>query len=192
MTPVFSYIEFLFLILSVSVGFCSSLYAELKVTNIVKSNNSLDIVLNSDIKLLNVLLKSSDVELPVYKNKDKVYKQFAILKREFRHYLVAALSENRLSSKTENTTFKINKFSILKKHPTIKAFASVIFNHDIEVECRVMQGTNGLWIAWPSTKKNGVWIKDFEFVNKSLKETVEKKLISEYASVINYDKSKGR
>ncbi|MDR3274867.1 MAG: SpoVG family protein [Endomicrobium sp.] len=47
----------------------------------------------------------------------------------------------------------MNKLSILKKHSKIKAFASVIFNDDIEVECRIMQSASGLWIAWPSTKK---------------------------------------
>jgi len=189
---VFSYIKFLLLILIVSFGFPLSLWADLKVTNIIQTGKSLSAVLNDDIKLSNVLLKNNDVELPVYRNKNKVYKQFAILKREFRQYLVTALSESKVSSKTENTTFKINKFSVLKKHPTIKAFASVIFSDFIEVECRIMQGASGLWVAWPSSKKNGVWIKDFEFVNKGLKKIVEEKLISEYASMINYDKSKGK
>jgi hypothetical protein len=32
-----------------------------------------------------------------------------------------------------------------------------------------VQDAKGLWIAWPSNKKDGALIKDFEFINKDLK-----------------------
>ncbi|MDR3092933.1 MAG: hypothetical protein LBU33_03360, partial [Endomicrobium sp.] len=113
------------LVLIVSLVLCSSLslYAALKVTEISQDNKSFNIVLNDDIKVSNIFLKNNDIELPIYKGKNKVYKQFGILKREFRQYLVNALSQNKTSSKSENTVFKANKLSILKKHPKIKAFA---------------------------------------------------------------------
>ncbi|MDR0820635.1 MAG: SpoVG family protein [Endomicrobium sp.] len=178
------------LVLIVSLVLCSSLYAELKVTRIIHGNKSFEIVLNSDIKILNILLKNDDIELPVYRSKNKVYKQFGILKREFRQYLVSALYQNKISSKTEKTAFKTNKLSILKEHLKMKAFASVIFNDDIEIECRIMQSAKGLWIAWPSNKKDGVWIKDFEFINRDLKKAVEKKLIDDY--IFKNDKIKNK
>jgi len=178
MTLLFSYVRTLFLVLIVSLGFYSYLYADLKLTGIIHNGSLLNIVLNNDLKISNVLLRNNAVEFPVYKSRNsKVYRQFGILRREFRCYLVSALSENKISSKTERTVFKINKLSILKRHPTIKAFASIIFNGDIEVECRVMRGADSLWIAWPSNKRNGVWVKDFEFINQDLRKTVEKELI---------------
>jgi DNA-binding cell septation regulator SpoVG len=177
MILLFSYFR-IFLVLVISLGFCSSLYADLKLTEITKNGGLLDIVLNGDIRISNVLLRNNAVEFPVYKSRNsKVYRQFGILRREFRCYLVGALSESKTSSKTERTVFKINKLSILKRHPTIKAFASVIFNGDIEIECRIMRGAKSLWVAWPSNKRNGIWLKDFEFINQDLRKTVEKELI---------------
>ncbi len=72
--------------------------------------------------------------MSVYSSKNKVYKQFGILKREFRQYLVSALYQSKISSKTEKTAFKTNRLSILKKHLKIKAFVFVIFDDDIEIE----------------------------------------------------------
>ncbi|MDR2437188.1 MAG: SpoVG family protein [Endomicrobium sp.] len=37
--------------------------------------------------------------------------------------------------------------SVLKGSKPTKAFASVIFEDDIEVECRIISGRNGLWVA---------------------------------------------
>ena len=178
------------LVLIVPLVLCSSLYAELKITKIIHDNKSFEIALNDDIKISNILLKNNDIELPIYRSKNKVYKQFGILKREFRQYLVSALYQNKISSKPEKTVFKSNKLSILKKHPKIKAFVSIIFDDDIEIECRIMQSAKGLWIAWPSNKKNGVWVKDFEFINKDLKKAVEKKLIDDY--IFKNDKIKSK
>jgi hypothetical protein len=50
--------------------------------------------------------------------------------------------------KQKKTAFKMNKLSILKNHPKIKTFLSVIF----DVDC-VMQGAKGLWIAGFQIKK---------------------------------------
>ncbi len=36
------------------------------------------------------------------------------------------------------------------------------------LKLKVLSG-KGLWIAWPSNKKDGAWVKDFEFINKDLK-----------------------
>ncbi|MCA6070413.1 MAG: SpoVG family protein [Endomicrobium sp.] len=183
MTKLFLYIRVLVLFLIVSLGFCSTLYAELQITKVSKNDGSFDVVLNDDIKISNIILKNNEIEFPVYKDKNKVYKQFSILKREFRQYVVDSLIENKISSKTTDTSFKINKFSILENHKTIKVFASVIFNDDIEVECRIMRSKNCLWVAWPANKNNNIWVKDFKFINRNLKETIEKKLITDYTSI---------
>jgi DNA-binding cell septation regulator SpoVG len=75
--------------------------------------------------------------------------------------------------------------SVLKDNKSIKAFASIIFDDDIEVECRIMNGKKGLWIAWPSYLKHGIWIKNFTFINKNFQKDIEKKLITNYTSVVS-------
>jgi hypothetical protein len=52
-----------------------------------------------------------------------------------------------------------------------------------------MQGIKGLWVAWPSIKEGNLWVKNFEFVDKNLKRSVEGELIKNY---IDISKSKGR
>ncbi|MDR1418406.1 MAG: SpoVG family protein [Endomicrobium sp.] len=94
-----------------------------------------------------------------------------------------SLLENKVFNNTEKISFNINKLYKLKNNRTVKAFASVIFDDEIEVECRIMQGKEGLWIAWPSTKVNNEWIKNFKFINKNLQSKVESKLIIDYNSV---------
>jgi DNA-binding cell septation regulator SpoVG len=176
------YVKTLSLVLIFHIVFYTSVYADLKVTKISRNNKSFDIVLNEDIKILNILFENNDIAFPVYIGKGKVYKQFSILKRDFKQYLVNSLAQNQILPKTKNTSFKVNKFSILKTHKKIKAFASVIFDDDIEVECRIMQINDRLWVAWPSNKNNNNWVKDFRFINRDLKEQVEKKLITGYTS----------
>jgi DNA-binding cell septation regulator SpoVG len=77
----------------------------------------------------------------------------------------------------------------LRGNKSTKVFASVIFEDDIEVECRIINGRNGLWVAWPSILKNGVWVKNFIFINRNLKEQVEKKLITDYTSLVQSNNS---
>ncbi|GHT49785.1 hypothetical protein AGMMS49990_01080 [Endomicrobiia bacterium] len=182
MTAPLYYIKVSILVLIFPIVFYTSVYADLKVTKISQNKGSFCIVLNKDIKISDILFENDDIKFPVYASKGKVYKQFAILKRDFRRYLVNSLMQNQTSSKTKNTSFKINKFSIFKNHKTIKAFTSVIFDDDIEVECRIMQTKGKLWIAWPSNKKNNNWVKNFKFMNRDLGELVEKELIANYTS----------
>ena len=79
----------------------------------------------------------------------------------------------------------INKFSLYRKKAKIKAFASVIFNDDIEVECRIMDGKNGLWVAWPSNKVGDKWYSNFKFIDRKIKNGVENLLIKEYTKKLN-------
>jgi DNA-binding cell septation regulator SpoVG len=156
------------------------LFADLKVTDIKRNSKSFDFILNGDLKICGAVLKNNDIIFPKYANKEKTYVQFKILKRSFRQYIISSLSSETTSAKTEKISFKINKFSILKNHKNIKSFASVIFNDDIEVECRIMQSNNKLWIAYPSNKINGNWINNFEILNGKLKKNLEKTLIGHY------------
>ena len=162
-----------------------SFAGELKITQIETVNNSgYDITINNSISVHNVVLKNEGgknaVEFPVYAADGKVYKQFSVLRRDYNEYLISSLKENKKSDYAAAPDFKINKFSKLKKEGNIKAFASVIFEDRLEVECRIMDGKNGFWVAWPANKKEGVWKPDFSFADKNLKKRVEEALILKY------------
>ncbi|MDR3306922.1 MAG: SpoVG family protein [Endomicrobium sp.] len=167
---------------SLRLMFSSALFADMKITKIKKNAESYEIVLNNDIKILNIFLRNDRLAFPQYKGKRKIYQQFSILKRDFRNSLLDALMHNKTFSGECITSFKVNKMSVLKNNSATKAFASVIFGDDIEVECRIISGRNSLWVAWPSNLKNDIWAKNFMFINRNLQKQVEKKLITEYTS----------
>lgn len=164
----------------------SALFAEeLKTTKIiVTSKNNYDIILNNAISINNIALKSKNdtsfVEFPVYVGNGRIYKQFSVLKREYEKYLASSIETKNEEKFEGDILFIVNKFSKTQKEGNIKAFASVIFEDVLEVECRVMHGKNGLWIAWPSNKKDGKWVNIFSFTDKDLKKRVEGDLIQKY------------
>ncbi|MDR0977660.1 MAG: SpoVG family protein [Endomicrobium sp.] len=184
------YIQVCFVAFAVAVLFNawppSLLFAGMKVTEIKKNNGFYEIVLNNDIKIFNILLNNKRLIFPQYERKVRIYKQFSILKRDFNNYLLYAVTYNKTFLGKCITSFKVNKMLVLKNSKgAVKAFASVIFDDDIEVECRIISGKNGLWTAWPSCLNNNVWVKNFIFVNLDLQKRVEKRLIASYTSALN-------
>ncbi|MDR1196642.1 MAG: SpoVG family protein [Endomicrobium sp.] len=172
-------------IISLFLCYLSSLFAsELKITKISTENNSYNIVLNNAITINNIALKNKNdikiIEFPVYVGKGKIYEQFSVLNREYSLHMASSIFENKIYDFKGETSFKINKFSPVKKDGNIKAFASVIFEDVLEVECRVMKGKRGLWVAWPANKTPEGWKADFIFVDKELKKRVENDLIRRY------------
>lgn len=159
---------------------CFPVFGDLKVTGIKTEGRYYNIVLNNAFSISDIVLEKNNISMPVHTNKGKVYKQFSILRRDFRNYLSQSLKENKIYDSSDEVNYKINKFKILKNKKTLRAFASVIFNDTLEVECRVMEGENGLWIAWPSSKDNEKWKKLFTFLDKKLKRSVETELIKHY------------
>jgi DNA-binding cell septation regulator SpoVG len=166
---------FLFLFLCVYHVFA------LEITNIDRNNNIYDITFNNVILVKGVVLKNirndSFVEMPEYKSKGKVYKQFVILQRNYKKYLADALKKNQISSKNVPITFKVNEFNKLKNHKNIAAFSSVIFDDTLEVKCRIMKSITGFWIAWPSVKENNKWVNNFIFLDLDLKDKIEENLL---------------
>ncbi|MCL2145039.1 MAG: SpoVG family protein [Endomicrobia bacterium] len=172
----------------ISLNFCYfkfSFAGELKITQIDSSGGTAyNIIINDAIAICNISLKNKEgknfVEFPVYAAGGKVYKQFSVLRRDYGEYLAYSIKENKISDYKGSTEFKINKFSKVKKNGNIKAFASVIFEDLLEAECRIMDGKNGLWVAWPARKNGGAWEPDFSFTDKKLKKQVESGLILRY------------
>ncbi|MDR3124560.1 MAG: SpoVG family protein [Endomicrobium sp.] len=173
-----------FLIIAI---FFDCAFASLKITEISAKDSKFNITLNNSIQILNIELQDNELKFPIYKSKNKQYKQIFVLKRDFKAYLKDSLLENKVFNNIGSiSSFNINKLYKLKNNTTVRAFASVIFDNEIEVECRIMRGKSGLWIAWPSTKINNKWVKNFKFINKSLQKEVETELIADYTK--NYEK----
>ncbi|MCL2390094.1 MAG: SpoVG family protein [Endomicrobia bacterium] len=160
-------------------------YAEIKVTGLEKNGTEYAVSLNDSIKISGIKLKKTnsgnEIEFPQYVSKGVVYKQMSVLNRDYKNYLIGII-EKGIISNTENgkISYKINKFKPLKNHNSVKAFMSVIFDGCLEVECRVMNGKNGMWIAWPAVKKESGWVKNFEFADLKLKKEIESALIGYY------------
>ena len=57
---------------------------------------------------------------------------------------------------------------------------SVIFNDSIEVNCNILNGKYGLWVAWPSIKEKDKWTKIFNIKDKNLKDEIDTELLKFY------------
>lgn len=168
-------------------------FADLNVSAVFIENGIYKVSFNGSINVHGISLKNSDsgteIVFPFYKGKNGAYAQFSILKRDYKKRFAADI-KGRKNSTASPTKFVINKFSIAKNLKSTKAFASVIFEDVLEVECRVLSGKNGLWIAWPAVKQNGAWHKQFEFTDKTLAREVESRLLARYN--IEYENSKNK
>jgi len=104
------------------------------------------------------------------------------LDRKFSKNLYESVKSNKTYQNSSQVAYKINKFKVISSDKALKVLSSVIFEEQLEVECRVMEGKYGLWVAWPSKKENGFWKKDFIIINRALKNNVENELIKRYTN----------
>lgn len=174
--------------------FCANIFAQpLEISKIDKSNlSSITIEFNSKLLFENLALKNNTLILPSYKSKNKEYFYFSILDRTLKNNIINEIKSENTEYKTTETKieYKINKFFIPKEPKTAKAFVSVIFNDKIEVNCTILNGKYGLWVAWPSKKENNKWNKLFYINDKILKEQIEKEILETYGKKLKDDKSK--
>ena len=195
---VFLAVSFIFCFFSSGVLFAQRTYSEPAVTAVERSGGKANVVFNGEIKIFNIIAENGDIKFPVYANQGRLYRQFGILNGDFKKRLYAVLtstaSETLAPSGSKILSFTINKREIIQNHQSVRAYYSVIFDGVIEVYCRIMEGKDDLWIAWPSSKnQNGRWNKDFEFKNAGLKRTIESALINDYnINKKNERKSKDR
>jgi len=168
--------------------------AELRVTEVSEAGNTLSVSIDGAFEIRGVSIKpeTKEIEFPSYISKGKVYRQVSAVSRDYKKYLVDAVSKRELSKAGGNVGFKTNKFKIVYNHKAVAAFASVIFEDRLEVECRIMKGKDGLWVAWPSAKKDGVWEKQFVFLDVGLKHSVENALMQKYEKKSEDERKKTR
>ena len=173
----------IFTILTAFLLICCAAYAEIKVTGFEKNGDEYCVTLNNRIKISGIKLKGNEIEFPFYVSKGVVYRQISVLDRDYKKYLTGVIEKGSAPDSKNaggEISYKINKFKALKKRGSIKAFMSVIFDGRLEAECRVMDGKNGIWIAWPAVKKESGWVKNFEFTDLKFKNEVESSLIGYY------------
>ncbi|MBQ3834216.1 MAG: septation protein SpoVG family protein, partial [Elusimicrobia bacterium] len=141
--------------------------------------SSISIDFNNILSFKNLSLKNNTLIIPSYKSNNKEYFYFAILDRNLKNKIIEEIKNKNIEYKTDENKveYTINKFYIPQNPKTVKAFVSVIFNDKIEVNCNVLNGKYGLWVAWPSKKENNKWTKMFAINDKELKNKIEKEII---------------
>jgi len=184
----FKYLLSLLLIFLLSMEIFS---VELKTTKITNTGNKIDIEFNKTLQLKDFKLVDNNLVSPFYESKGNKHYFFYFLNRDFKNNIIKA-AKDKSNTIIESTTvpieYKINKCNIVKKPKTILAFMSVIFNDTVEINCNILNGKYGLWVAWPAIKEKDKWNKLFEIKDKNLKEEIETKLIKYYKQKKNDNK----
>ncbi len=149
-----------------------------------------DLVIIKDIKLKKTKIgqrEFSSLEFPTYVSKSgKTYPQVVILSRELNEKILNSINSMKsedISQKDKELNFKIGKYSPYRRSKSsLKVFASIIFADVVEIECKIMEGKKGPWIAWPSRKdtNSNKWIKQVSFKSKEYKKKVESELLNRY------------
>ncbi len=128
------------------------------------------------------------IKFPEYVSRyNRVYPQVRCLTREANDAVRAAIDAGTAAAVAAPAPvrYAVTRFSRFRKNSRLKAFATVSFNNAIEVECKVMHGRNGPWIAWPARPdaRGGRWMKQVVIADKRLKETIEADLLERYAAI---------
>lgn len=184
------------IIISFILIFSSKIYSQnlLYITKIDKQKDFISIELNNSLEIHNLKITDNNniktIISPQYQNKNTNYSYFSFLNKQFKEDIINSVNTNKITEQEENKIdYKINKFKIINSK-TLKATFSVIFNDLFEVNATIMNGKNGLWIQWPSQKKEDKWNKLFVIKDKDLKKDIEDKIINKYNKDIENDKFK--
>lgn len=184
----FKYFLSLLLIFLFSINIYSD---KLKITKIENINKKINVEFNSILELKDFTLIDNNLISPFYETKGNKHYFFYFLNRDLKNDVIkTAKDKNTIENSKNSIEYKINKCNIVKKPKTILAFMSVIFNDSIEINCNILNGKYGLWIAWPSIKEKDKWNKIFDIKDKKLKEEIEIKLIKYYKQKKNDTKLK--
>lgn len=150
-----------------------------------------DITLNNGLELREVRVLSiggrQALRFPEYVSRSKkVFPQVVLRTRQAREAATAAVTERRSAASAPRLNFAVEKFQPYRKRSALKVFATVVFNDAVEVECKVLEGKNGPWVAWPARKEQDSrrWVDQVSFPDKKLKEAVEQDLLTKYATSV--------
>ena len=140
------------------------------------------------IKEIKLLKENSEKTLvfPTYlSRRGKEYPQVKILSKDAYQIIEQAIlteKPSEVADKQYTLSYKITRFSPYNQPSSARVFCAVAINGAIEIECRVMEGNYGPWIAWPARKseETGSYIKQVIITNEALRQAIEKALLKKY------------
>lgn len=152
-----------------------------------------EIVINNCLKIREIrVLKIGDqtkLKFPYYvSRRGEVYPQVIIHTQQANKDILRAIETGKVSlpsldPELARLDYEITKMTPFAQYKQLKAFAAVTFNKAITVECKIMSGKKGLWIAWPASAakiKGEPWVKQVIILDRELKENIEKDLFVYY------------
>ena len=155
-----------------------------------------ELTFNNSLKIREIGLSEAGgrriLKFPEYVSKNKrAYPQAFLLTRQALDAARRAVESERPDEHDEPAplSYSIASITPYRKPSNLKAFASVVFNGSLQVECRIIDGASGPWVAWPARKPRGGgrWIQQVVFVDMDLKRHIEKDLIARYISMTEED-----
>ena len=159
-------------------------------------NETAEIIANNSIKIRGIRFSKSGeklrFKLPEYiSSKGRVYPQVRLLNKEAEQVLIEALETGEPGSVyVSKHSFRLGQFRLLDTPSSLKALARVVFDDALEIECKIFEGENGLWVSWPSQQnpKSGRWKKLVDITDYKLRESVERALLDKYRALRSMDK----
>ena len=180
-----------------SILFCSRLFAgEIVVTDVKKEKNngrqSYEITINNCITIRDIEViergPRKELKFPDYiSQKKQAFPQAMLLTRQSNEAVKKAIFEGAVGAgQIPLTEYKITQFSKFNKKSSLKVICAVSFNDAVEIECKIIEGKNGPWVAWPSRKlKNkGGWVDQIVITDKRMREAVEQDILSKYDAML--------
>lgn len=133
--------------------------------------------------------KVTVLRFPEYVSKrGTVYPQIKFLTEEARNSVVEAVETGKPSSgQSMGISFKITDWFRLRRAGKRKVNAEVTFNNVLAISCGVMEGKNGMWIAWPSRppkEGRGRWKRQIYIRDEKVRGTVESLLLTKYRTML--------
>jgi len=141
-----------------------------------------------EIKVMKVD-KKTVLKFPEYISKKGIaYPQIKFLTEESRKCVFSAIETGKPSAhKANQVSFKITDWFRLRRAGKRKVNAEVTFNNVLAISCGVMEGKNGMWIAWPSRppkEGRGRWKRQIYIRDEKVRGTVESLLLTKYRTML--------
>jgi len=179
-------------------GFASKSAALMGVTDVKIRGKKATVVLDGFLKIseIKILKRGNRIKIkpPVYVSKSgRVYPQVKFVNSELEKRVITAIKMGKpLGSKSKRLKYKVSKLSLYrsrKRRSSLRAFAAVTFNNEIEIECKVMSGRRGDWVAWPARppEGGGKWIQQVSIIKPEIKKRVERSVIKKYKKETSYE-----
>lgn len=162
--------------------------AVMAVTEVSVKGKEASVVLDGYLKISSIdVLKRGDqvrIKPPIYVSKaGKIFPQVDFKSSSIEDRVISAIKTGKpVGSVSSKLSYKVSKMSLYEAsgRSSMKAFAAVLFNNEVEVECKVMTGSKGPWVSWPTTKVDNKWVKQVDIIKPDVKKQIEKSVIDKY------------